>query len=140
MILNWNGHIITGTPQEIDEFLKLNQPTVVSGSLNRFVKLVDKNNSTNKITCPHCGKSYCMELYSTGTLVNVPKVYKDGVLQVPTIKNTIKTIYQCLECGKEFEVEGSGLNKDISSIKCDYENQNTSAQKVVNNSGKISNS
>ena len=140
MILNWNGHIITGTPQEIDEFLKLNQPTVVGGSLNEFVKLADKNNSTNKIICPHCGKSYCMELYSTGTLVNVPKIYRDGVLQETAIKNTTTTFYQCLECGKKFEIQDSGLNTDISPIKCDYENQNTSAQKVVNNNGKISNS
>lgn len=51
--------------------------------------------------CPHCGKSYYIENYSTTTAVHYPPIYKDGVNINPD-RNTTTTYCTCLNCGKEF--------------------------------------
>ena len=48
--------------------------------------------------CPHCGKSYLMEDYTTAYY---PPIYKDGVNINPD-RNAITTHYTCLACGKDF--------------------------------------
>lgn len=55
------------------------------------------------ITCPHCGVSHYMELYSTSTAMYYPPTYKDGVNINPDMNKAI-THCECLNCGKEFDI------------------------------------
>lgn len=55
----------------------------------------------NIIHCPHCGKSFYEELYSTRTALYYPPIYKDGVNINPD-RNKTTTSCHCLNCGKDF--------------------------------------
>ena len=57
------------------------------------------------IKCPHCGASYFEELSTYQTLVNVPRIFKDGKLVDTPNPNTTTTKFKCLECGREFEIK-----------------------------------
>lgn len=54
--------------------------------------------------CPQCGHNEYSKLYNTTTLLYVPEVYKDGVLQESPVKNKTTTTYQCLKCGHTWSV------------------------------------
>ena len=54
--------------------------------------------------CPNCGHNEYLQLYSSTTLLNIPEVYKDGVLQESPVKNKSTTTYQCLKCGHTWAV------------------------------------
>ena len=53
--------------------------------------------------CPQCGHNEYSKLYSATTLLNIPEVYKDGVLQESPVKNKTTDTYQCLKCGHTWE-------------------------------------
>lgn len=55
----------------------------------------------NIIHCPHCGKSFYEELYSTRTALYYPPIYKDGV-NINTDCNKSTTYCRCLNCGEDF--------------------------------------
>lgn len=51
--------------------------------------------------CPHCGKSYYREMYSTTTCMAWTPIYKDGVL-MNNNPNKSTVHCQCLNCNKGF--------------------------------------
>ena len=54
--------------------------------------------------CPHCGKSYYAEQYSTRTCVGWAPIYKNGMLMNHD-PNVTTTYCHCLNCGKDFSFE-----------------------------------
>lgn len=74
----------------------------VSEVFDNMIAEIEPNPLTNK-KCPHCGKSYYTELYSTTTAVYYPPIYKDGVNINPDM-NKSTTHCRCLNCHKEFTV------------------------------------
>ena len=54
--------------------------------------------------CPQCGHNEYSKIYSATTLLNIPEVYKDGVLLESPVKNKTTVTYQCLKCGHTWEV------------------------------------
>lgn len=59
------------------------------------------------IKCPKCGKSYCMEKYTTCTAMYYPPIYKDGVNINPD-RNISTTVCLCLECQNIFSYQMRG--------------------------------
>lgn len=67
-------------------------------------KLQNIHIMSDVMRCPKCGYNEYSKLYSTTTLLNIPEVYKDGVLQESPVKNKSTTTYQCLKCWHTWEV------------------------------------
>ena len=53
------------------------------------------------INCPHCGKSYYAERYTTCTAMYFTPIYKDGVNINPD-KNITTHVCECMNCGQIF--------------------------------------
>lgn len=54
--------------------------------------------------CPHCGKSYYAEQYSTRTLLGWTPIYMNGML-INRDPNVTTTYCHCLSCGRDFSFE-----------------------------------
>lgn len=54
--------------------------------------------------CPHYGKSYYAEQYSTCTCIGWTPIYKDGIL-INHNPNATTTYCHCLNCGQDFSFE-----------------------------------
>ena len=61
----------------------------------------------NNIKCPHCGKSYYMERYSTVTAMYYPPIYKNGININPD-RNITTRVCQCMNCSNTFSYQQRG--------------------------------
>lgn len=95
-------HLVTKAPNNYELVQKINE---IIEHINRQEesKLQDIHIMSDVKRCPNCGHNEYSKLYSTITLLNVPEVYKDGVLQESPVKNKSTTTYQCLKCGHTWE-------------------------------------
>lgn len=67
-------------------------------------KLQDIHIMSDLERCPQCGHNEYSKIYSATTLLNIPEVYKDGVLLESPVKNETTATYQCLKCGHTWSV------------------------------------
>ena len=69
--------------------------------MNDYVNTIYKGDAKIIRCCPHCGKSYYRENYSTTTAMYCPPIYKDGI-NINQNRNTTTTHCTCLNCNKDF--------------------------------------
>ena len=127
MILMYDGYTITGTVDEIKEFIEKMKGTTVINTLNGTGMPIDdlvlkedlkKYKDVKTIACPHCGSTYFRVLGSQTTLVDNPLIIKDGKVQQHNT-NKVTTQYKCLSCDKTFESSGDLLLGSISdTVPC----------------------
>lgn len=90
MTLIYGAYTITGTVDEIREFIRKETPCTVSGTATAIMK-ESNDNSLFTIECPHCGSRNVFAYNTSGTASN-------DVTE-------IKRLCRCNDCGKYFDME-----------------------------------
>ena len=113
MILMYDGYTITGSVDEIKEFIEKMRGTTVTSNLNgtETINISDQAHSIfnpyNKpdkvVKCPKCGSRHFRLGGSITSLVYTPVEFKDGKMVQGKDINKTTTHYTCLECGEEFD-------------------------------------
>ena len=125
MILMYDGYTITGTVDEIKEFIEKMRGTTVSGNLNNqgieTLNISDQTHSmvnpytvsAEVVKCPKCGSRHFLMGGGISTLVYTPMEFKDGKAVLGKEINKTINHYTCLDCGEEFDSSAS-IFDDIS--------------------------
>ena len=95
-------HLVTKAPNNYELVQKINEIIEYINKQEEYKSQYTHIMSDVK-RCPNCGHDEYSKLYSTTTLLNIPEVYKDGVLQESSVKNKSTTTYQCLKCGHRLQ-------------------------------------